>query len=143
MDAINFLLKEHQRVKTMLADIIDDSHHFETQRKKFESLAHDLVRHETMERVVWYPHLKNKVPDTVKHLISEEKHAEKAIKKLEELKSEEAWKVHFLKFKENVELHAEEEEEKLFPLAEKILSEKERDEIGLEMHAFKQHYTKH
>jgi hemerythrin-like domain-containing protein len=141
MNAIDFLCKEHSRVRTMLRDISDASHHFETQRKKFATLADDLIRHETMERTVWYPHFKNKLPGTVQHLVSEEKHAERAIKQLDELESKEAWRHHFLKFKENVEHHAEEEEDELFPEIKKLLSEQELDEIGEKMYDFKKNYS--
>lgn len=137
MNAIDFLIKEHNKVRTMLADINDDSHSFETKKKKFSVLANDLLRHETMENFVWYPHFKDNLPDTVKHLITEEKHAEKAIKKIEELKTEESWKEHFLQLKRDVEHHAKEEEKELFPVVKKLLSEKELNEIGLKMHEFK------
>ena len=88
MNAIDFLIKEHNKVRTMLAAISKDSHSFDTKKERFEILATDLIRHENMEHEVWYPHFKNDVPETVKHLLKEEKTAEKEIKKIEELKSE-------------------------------------------------------
>lgn len=141
MNAIDFLIKEHNRVRKMLADISDDSHHFETQRKRFNILASNLIRHENMEHEVWYPHFKNRVSDTVRHLVSEEKHAEQAIKKLTELKTEEAWETHFLKLKDEVEHHASEEENDLFPEVRRLLSEKELETIGLKMHEFKKKHS--
>ena len=56
MNAIDFLIKEHEKVKKMLADIADDSHREETKHKMFASLCDELIRHEVMERTVWYPH---------------------------------------------------------------------------------------
>ena len=140
MNAIDFLLKEHNRVRKMLRTISDDSHHYATQKKQFQILAQDLLRHETMEHEVWYPHFKEKLPSEVQHLLTEEKHAEKAIKKMSDLKTEEAWKKEFLKFKSAVEHHASEEETELFPEVEKILSERELEKIGLEMFDFKMQY---
>lgn len=140
MNAIDFLLKEHNRVRKMLRTISDDSHHYATQKKQFQILAQDLLRHETMEHEVWYPHFKEKLPSEVQHLLTEEKHAEKAIKKMSDLKTEEAWKKEFLKFKSAVEHHASEEETELFPEVEKILSEGELEKIGLEMFDFKMQY---
>lgn len=141
MNAIEFLIKEHNKVRTMLADITNGSHHFDTQKKRFELLAHDLIRHEQMEHEVWYPHFKNEVPDTVKHLFKEEKNAEKEIKKIEELKTEAAWQEHLIKFKQDVEHHAQEEEKKLFPEVKRILSEKQLLEIGASMLAYKKDYS--
>ncbi|PJD91316.1 MAG: hemerythrin [Legionella sp.] len=138
MNAIDFLIKEHNKVRSMFADINDDSHRFETQKKMFSLLADELIRHETIEHLVWYPHFKENLPDTVKHLLTEEKHAEKAIKKLETLKTEPTWKEHFIKLKNAVEHHAQEEEKKLFPEVKKLLSEKELNDIGLKMYEFKQ-----
>ena len=141
MNAIDFLIKEHDKVRNMMADIADESHQFATQQKRFELLAQDLIRHEYMEHDVWYPHFKNNLPDTVKHLIKEENIAEREIKKIEGLKTESAWKEHFLKFQKDVEHHANEEEQKLFPEVRKILSEEQLLKIGIDMAEYKKEYT--
>lgn len=140
MHAFDFLIKEHQYVKKMFADINNEAHHFETQRKNFAVLASFLLLHEAMEHLIWYPRFKDNLPDTVKYLIKEEKHAEKAIKKLEELKTETSWQEHFLKLNDDMLNHAREEETELFPEVKKILSEKELHEIGLKMLEFKKEY---
>ncbi len=137
MNAIEFLIKEHNKVRKMLLDIADEKHHYETQKKQFERVSQELLRHEDMEHQIWYPHFKDKLPQTIKHLVTEEKGAEKAIHKLNTLKTETAWKEHFLKFSEDVEHHAHEEEHDLFPEVQKILSQKELEDIGLKMHVFK------
>lgn len=141
MNAIDFLIKEHNKVRTMMADIANETHQFETQKKRFELLAQDLIRHEHMEHQVWYPHFKKDLPDTVKHLVKEENSAEKEIKKLESLKKEDVWKEHFTKFKKDVEHHAKEEEEELFPEVTKILSEEQLLAIGAEMLQYKKEYS--
>lgn len=140
MDAIEFLIKEHNKVRAMMADITDESHQFTTQKKRFAHLAQELIRHEKMEHEVWYPHFKSDVPETVKHLLKEEKGAEKEIKKIEELKTEEAWTIHFSKFKQDVEHHAQEEEKELFPEVRKLLSKEQLLEIGASMVAFKKEH---
>jgi hemerythrin superfamily protein len=141
MNAIEFLIKEHNQVRSMLADIAKESHPFDTQKKRFELVAQDLIRHENMEHEIWYPHFKNEMPNKVQHLLKEEKSAEKEIKKIEELKTEAAWKEHFVKFKQAVEHHAQEEEQKLFPEVKKILSEKQLLEIGASMNIYKKEYS--
>lgn len=140
MDAIHFLKKEHDHVRRMLFDISDESHHYETKIKMFNELCQDLIRHETMEHKVWYPHLKNKVNKTVEHLLREEKIAEKTIKNFENINDEKIWEEKFSKFKKDVENHANEEEQKLFPIVKNILSESELEKIGNDMYQFKRNY---
>jgi hemerythrin superfamily protein len=139
MNAIDFLIKEHNKVRQMLVDISDESHRDETKKKIFNSLCEDLLRHEAMEHKIWYPHFKNdkRLNDTVKHLLTEEKGAEKAIKQFENITTQQAWEEKFSKFKKDVEHHANEEEQKLFPEVKKILSDEELNKIGKEMYAFK------
>ncbi len=49
MNAIEFLIKEHNKVRALLVDIADESHQFDTQKTRFDLLAQDLIRHENME----------------------------------------------------------------------------------------------
>ena len=142
MDAISFLTKEHDKVRKTLRDISDESHRYETKKELFDSLCHDLIRHENMEHKIWYPHFKNseKLEHTVKHLLKEEKSAEKAIKTFDNIATEKEWENKFAKFKKDVENHASEEEEKLFPNVAKILDKAELEEIGKKMLEFKREY---
>ena len=142
MNAIDFLIKEHEHVRRALAEIDDDSHHAETKRKMFQSLCQDLIRHETMEHVVWYPHFKNdqRLSPTVKHLLSEEKTAEEIIKQFDHIHAQQEWERKSSKLKNDVEHHAEEEEQKLFPEVKKLLTDDDLEKIGLEMFHFKKDY---
>ena len=140
MNAIDFLIDEHHHVRKMLNDINDSSHRFETKLKLFDELAETLIRHESMEQKIWYPHFKDKVSSTVKHLVKEERHAEQAIEKITELKTQEAWEKHFQKFKSAVDHHATEEEEQLFPEVKKLLNNETLNKIGNEMREFKKEY---
>lgn len=141
MNAIQFLINEHNRVRHLFDEISDESQRFETQKKKFEILASDLIRHENMEQEVWYPYFKSKISSKVQHLLSEERHAEMAIKKLEGLKTKEEWEAHFVKLKAAVEQHSQEEENELFPEVKKVLSAKELEDIGLQLDAFKKEHS--
>ena len=143
MNAIDFLMKEHEKVRKILSDIENNSHHYETKRKMFDELGIDLIRHEEMEHKVWYPHFKNDthLSNEVRHLLKEENYAKKAIKQLSELKTQSLWEEKFIKFKKDVEHHAQEEEQQLFPEVEKLLDTEELEKIGIEMHHFKQNYS--
>ncbi len=142
MNAIDFLIKEHNKVRQMLKEISAESHRGEAKKNLFEILCDDLLRHETMEHKVWYPHFKNnsKLSDTVKHLLTEEKSTEKAIAQFDNLKTEAAWEEKFSKFRKDVIHHAAEEERDLFPEVRKLLSEAELEQIGKEMQAFKKEH---
>ena len=114
MDAITFLIKEHDKVRKVLKTI-SKSRRYTTKKTRFKVLCRDLIRHESMEQKIWYPHFKKskKIKSEVKHLLSEEKHAEKEIKKFKIIKTEEEWNEKFSKFKKAVEQHADEEEHEL------------------------------
>lgn len=142
MNAIDFLIKEHNRVRSTFVEINKNSHRDETKRKMFDTLCDELIRHEEMEHKVWYPYFKNdkRLTDTVKHLLVEEKHAEKAIAQFDNLRNQQAWDEKYQKFQRDVEHHAREEEKDLFPQVQKILDEKTLEEIGKEMLQFKKQY---
>ncbi len=139
MNAIKFLIKEHDKVRTMLSDISNDFHRAETKRKLFDELSQELLRHEKIEQTVWYPLLKkNKaLTDLIPHLISEEKSAARAVNAIEKITSQGDWEEKFSEFRSDVEHHAKEEETKLFPQVENILSQSELEKIGKEMLEFK------
>lgn len=142
MNAIDFLIKEHNHVREILSEISNNSAHSETQKKLFSSLCKDLIRHEEMEHQVWYPHFKNdsRLSQEVKHLLSEEKHAENALKQFDDIHLQKEWERKFSKLKDEVEKHAREEEQQLFPEVKKILSNEDLEQIGLDMSQFKQNY---
>jgi iron-sulfur cluster repair protein YtfE (RIC family) len=142
MNAISFLLKEHDHVRKTFAEIADESHRLETKKNMFQSLGAELIRHETMEQKTWYPKLKEnkELALIIQHLVSEEKSAAETIKELDKTKNDEEWAEIFFKLKEDVEHHAAEEESKLFPKVKSFLEEKELEEIGKEMREFKATY---
>ena len=142
MNAIDFLINEHNKVRTLFADINDSSHKLETKKKIFDTIHDELIRHEEMEQSVWYPQLKSdkRLYDTVKHLISEEKDAKKLMERLSKIKQSEEWEKEVKKLQEDVEHHAREEEKELFPAVSKVMEEAELLRIGKEMRVFKNSY---
>lgn len=139
MDAIEFLIKEHNKVRSTLKAISKISSE-KSRKNKFEALCKDLIRHETMEEKIWYPALRTQNPELreiIKHLIEEEKSAAKAIKSFKKVKFDFIWKLKFAKFKHDIEHHADEEEENLFPKVRKLLSKAELTLLGTKMRKFK------
>jgi iron-sulfur cluster repair protein YtfE (RIC family) len=139
MNAIEFLLKEHDRIRNAFADIDNESHRETTKKEMFNALCQDLIRHETMEQKIWYPHLKQneKLASIINHLLMEEKTAAKTIKEFGEIKLQDEWEEKFAEFKEDVEHHAAEEESLLFPKVMQILDDTSLEKIGSEMREFK------
>ncbi|MBA2655010.1 MAG: hemerythrin domain-containing protein [Gammaproteobacteria bacterium] len=142
MDAVAFLINEHNKVRKSFTDILEGSHRDETTAKMFNLLCDDLIRHETMEQEIWYPHLKRneKLSEIITHLIAEEKSAKKTIKEFRKIKDAKEWNKKFMKFKREVEHHAREEETKLFPKVKKILTENELLSLGKMMREYKRDY---
>lgn len=142
MNAIDFLIKEHNHVRETLTQISNAPHPNESREKLFHSLCRDLIRHEAMEHAIWYPCFKynSQLDPAVRHLLSEEKHAEKAIELLKNIHQPHEWEKKFFQLKEEVEKHTQEEEQQFFPEVKKLLSNDELEQIGLDMFHFKQDY---
>jgi hemerythrin superfamily protein len=138
MDAIEFLLNEHAKFRALLNEIEHNSDE-ESKKQLFSDLCQDLTRHEKMEQEVWYPHFRDsdQLDDTVKHLIKEEEEAEEEIEDLDGDLSKEEWNKKFSQFKTDVQHHAKEEEEKLFPQVRRILDDAQLEQIGQQMQEFK------
>lgn len=143
MNAIQFLIKEHDKVRKTFVEIGDESHREATKKEMLAALCKVLKRHETMEQKLWYPLFKDneELEEIVKHLVSEEKSAAETIKEFEKIKSQSEWEEKFLQFKKDVEHHASEEENKLFPKVEKILNEEQLEVIGHAMFEFRKEHN--
>lgn len=145
MNAIDFLIKEHEKVKNTFSEIADPSHKPETKRKMLHELCGKLLAHETMEETLWYPNFarNDAVKEIVKHLIAEEKEAEKTIHQFEKIVTQEEWEKKFIQFRSDVEHHAAEEEHKLFPKVRQILNENDLESIGKKLREFMLQSDKH
>ena len=139
MDAIKFLLKEHNKIKTTFKKLSKYRKSFEIKQRRFNKLCSSLIIHETMEHKTWYPHFKNDplVKKIVKHLISEEKSAAATIKSFKKIKIETVWEKKFTKFKKDVLAHAAEEQNKLFAKVKKLFNSNQLKMIGKKMEKFK------
>ncbi|WP_131783773.1 hemerythrin domain-containing protein [Legionella gresilensis] len=142
MNAIDFLIQEHNKVRSLFKDLNDPSHREETQKKLFLTIRDELIRHEEMEQQIWYPQLKSNKQwnEEIRHLISEEHSAKKFIDKLNKMNDTENWREGLKQLQEDVEHHAHEEETKLFPQVKRIMDDEELTRIGKEMKKFKDTY---
>jgi hemerythrin superfamily protein len=138
MDAITYLRQEHSKFKKTLI-LISKIEKLAIRKAKFDVFCKDLVRHETMEEKVFYPVLRKfpELKDILQHIVSEEKNASQAIKKFKKVTFDFMWKLRFHKFKHDVNHHAKEEEQGLFPKVRKLLSKQELISLAKKMRAFK------
>jgi len=134
MDAIAYLKSQHQQFRKTLAQITKTTDK-KLKLKKFHNFTEELVRHEEMEQKIWYPVLKkNKdLRDIISHLLSEEKSAAKVIKSFKKVEFGLIWRLKFMKFKLDVDHHANEEETELFPKVRKFLTKTELNKLSIKM----------
>lgn len=138
MDAIQYLRKEHAKFRKILKQISSVKGDIKKQRK-FEALCQDLKHHEKMEQKAWYPILRTdkELKKIIKHLMAEEKSAAQAIKQFKKMGYGLMWKLRFYKFSHDVDHHAAEEEQELFPKVREKFSKKQLAILGTKMQKFK------
>ncbi len=121
------LIEDHHRVAKLFEQISDTTERAEKTREDlFADIKTALENHTKLEETALYPALEkvNQTHDMT--LEAEEEH--KVVKTLlEELATEdpttEEWTAKITVLKENIEHHVKEEEEELFPKAEKAMTE--------------------
>lgn len=147
MNAVKFILREHAKIRGTFKRIATLKNE-KAKIKHFKDLCNFLVVHETMEQKIWYPFLRQshaKFRPLIRHLVGEEKAAAKAITKFKKIKVDDTWtqalQTRFVKFKDDVDHHADQEEYDLFPDVVIIVDEKRLQKIGKQLQAFKKkHY---
>jgi hemerythrin superfamily protein len=123
------LKEDHRKVAKLFEEILDTTERAEKTRKQlFAEIQTALEEHTTLEEAVLYPALE-KVELTHDLTLEAEEEHKVAKTLLEELASEdettEEWTAKMTVLKENIEHHVKEEEEELFPDAEKAMNEED------------------
>lgn len=133
MNFIGMLKDEHKEAKSLFKELLKQD---SVEAKSCEVLCKKLLLHMEMEEKYFYPRVK-RIQDT-QELAMEAKleHEEAKVQinallkdKLNEIET----KVKLELLQLEIQHHVEEEEKELFPLAEKVLSEKEIQEITEKM----------
>jgi hemerythrin superfamily protein len=134
MDAISYLRSKHAEFRKTLENI-SETEEIEQKKRIFDTFCKDLTKHEEIEETIFYPFLRkySELKEIIDHLIDEEQNAKQAMKKFNETSFDFMWKLRFAKFKYDVDHHATEEEEELFPKVEKLLSQQDLDALGTQM----------
>lgn len=134
MDALSLLMKDHDLVKDIFKKI--ESSEDEAERKSlFEQFMDEIAIHERIEEEIFYPALQ-KLPNARADVMEafEEHHVvDMIMSEMDVEPNDEKWDAKFTVMKENVEHHIKDEEEKLFPKAEKLLGKETLGKLGAQM----------
>ena len=140
MDALELLKEDHQKVK----ELFEQTEGTEDQKEKtkiFSEIQSELEIHAHIEETVFYPAMEKheELKDIVLESIEEHRQIKTLLKEIDNLKSDsEKFEPKLAVLMENVEHHAEEEEEgKMFPKIREICSQGDLDRLGNELEAAK------
>ena len=140
MDALELLKEDHQKVK----ELFEEAEGVEDQKEKnriFSEIQTELETHARIEETVFYPAVEKheELKDMVLESIEEHKQVKTLLKEIDNLKADsEKFEPKLAVLMENVEHHAEEEEEgKMFPKVRQLFSKEELEELGQELEAAK------
>jgi len=124
MDALELLRKDHREVEALFKQL-DKARTAATRRRVFEKIADALAVHATIEERHFYPGVKAQATeDLLMESVEEHLEIKRAIADLLELDADdETFEAKAKVLKEDVEHHAEEEEQELFPKVEELIDE--------------------
>lgn len=139
MDALELLKQDHKKVKQLFEKA--EGAEGKAQQKLFEEIKTELDTHARIEETVFYPlvqkheELKNMVLES----LEEHKQIKTLLREMDNLSTDsEKFEPKLKVLMENVEHHAEEEEEgKMFPKVRRLIDKAELDKLGAELEAAK------
>jgi hemerythrin superfamily protein len=140
MDALELLKEDHQKVKELFeeAEGTEDS---KEKNRIFGEIQRELETHARIEETIFYPAMQQheELKEMVLESIEEHRQIKTLLKEIDNLKSDsEKFEPKLKVLMENVEHHAEEEEEgKMFPKVREICSVEDLEELGQELEAAK------
>ena len=140
MNAIELLTADHKKVKGLFEKAED----LEGGKLKavFDQIKSELETHTYIEETIFYPAVDKlqEMKDMVRESLKEHNTVKKELQELTNLTpDDEEFEEKFEELMECVEHHAEEEEEgKMFPKLQKLMSAAELEELGRELEAAKQ-----
>ncbi len=140
MNAIEFLTADHKKVK----ELFEKAEDLEGGKQKavFDQIKRELETHTHIEETIFYPAVEklSELKDMVRESLEEHNQVKTQLKELERMTpDDEEFEETFEALMECVEHHAEEEEEgKMFPKLEKLMSAAELEQLGRELEAAKQ-----
>lgn len=123
---INLLKKEHEKVKNLLNETIENR-----DTSKYPQIQKELRIHLEGEEYLLYTKTKDKATDLTLEAYEEHNLVKDKLRELDNLHiDDERWIPKMKVVKDLVEHHVEEEEEEYFPKSEEILGSSQLDKLG-------------
>ena len=140
MDALELLQEDHEKVKELFEEA-EGTEDEKEKRKIFAEIYSELETHAHIEETVFYPAMEKheELKDMVLEAIEEHKQIKTLLREMDNLKSDsEKFEPKLKVLMENVEHHAEEEEEgKMFPKIREIVDQDALAALGEELESAK------
>lgn len=138
MDALELLEQDHAKVM----DLFDEAQSAEegAQKEVFDEIKTELETHAYIEESVFYPAMQKyaELKEMVGESLKEHAQVKTLLKEMENLPSGEEFEAKLEELIENVEHHAEEEEEgKMFPKIRELVSSEELEKLGRQLESAK------
>ncbi len=129
------LIEDHGKQRGMAAGLADTEGDSSERQRLFQAFKNELEAHAAAEEQTFYAELIAS-PDgqeKARHSVAEHKTAADLLEKLEDTDmSSSSWLQTFKKLREAVVHHLDEEENEVFPIARKIISDSRAKELGKE-----------
>ena len=139
MDALELLKQDHQKVKELFEKA--EEAEGKEQEKIFNQIKTELETHARIEETVFYPAVQEheELKDMVLESLEEHKQIKTLLREMDNLTSDsEKFEPKLKVLMENVEHHAEEEEEgKMFPKLRQIMGKQKLEQLGADLEAAK------
>src|SRR5947209_8903700 len=141
MNIIDMLMQDHQEAATMMEQIESAGEGDASVMTTFNQLKQALTLHTEIEEAIFYPALQNKdeTSDQIGEAFEEHQEVKDMLAEMSGLQAgNEEFMSKMTDLREAVEHHVEEEENELFPKAQKILGDSRLQEMGQQMMQMKQ-----
>lgn len=142
MDALELLIADHNRVRGLFARFkaAEGENNAQAAQLK-DKIFQELEVHTTIEEEIFYPaitELSDELHETVTEGVEEHHVVDTLMAEVRLLTpADEEWAAKIKVLIENVEHHADEEEEEMFPMVRKAMKDEARTELGRRMEAKK------
>ena len=138
MDALELLKQDHAKVKKLFEEA--ESADEKEQKAIFTQINTELEIHAHIEESVFYPAMDrfNELKDMVRESLEEHNQVKTLMTEMADLSDSEDFQDKLEELIDNVEHHAEEEEEgKMFPKIRELVSANELEKLGAQLQAAK------